>query len=189
MTKKHNIPLSTIISKCREQDSTAQRQLYDMYVLKLYNVAYRILRSKEDAEDAVHQAFRKGFAKITTYDSQRGHIGSWLSKICVNESLVIIKKKKLSFDLIEDQLSVASSLPSKLDELEAEYIYKAIQELSEQQRIIFNLYEIEGYSHGEIAQMLDMKEGTCRAYLTRAKSSLRDMLSVSATTKRKIVTR
>ena len=189
MTKKQNIPLSTVISQCREQNPSAQRRLYDMYVLKLYNIAYRILLSREDTEDAVHQAFRKGFAKISTYDSGRGHIASWLSKICVNESIAIIKKRKISFELMDDSLTIASSIPSKLEELEAEYIYKAIQKLSAQQRIIFDLYEIEGYSHREIAELLQMKEATCRAYLTRAKINLRDMLRNDHPNHTKIVSR
>lgn len=189
MTKKQNIPLSTIISKCREQDPTAQRRLYDMYVLKLYNISYRILQSREDAEDAVMQAFKNAFGRINTYDIERGHIASWLSKICVNESLAIIKKRQVSFELMDDSLTIASSIPSKLEELEAEYIYKAMQKLSEQQRIIFDLYEIEGYSHREIAELLQMKESTCRAYLTRAKINLRDMLRNDHPNHTKIVSR
>lgn len=177
MSKKQSIQLSTIISKCKEQDPTAQRRLYDMYVLRLYNVAYRIVYSREDAEDAVHQAFRKAFAKIDTYNVDKGHMSNWLNRICVNESITIIKKRKLKFNPIEDQLTIASSAPSKLDHMEAEYIYKAISRLPEQQRIIFNLYEIEGYTHKEIADMLGSKESTCRAYLTRAKSKLRELLS------------
>ena len=170
------IPISTIISKCKEQDPAAQRQLYDRYVLKLYNVSYRILHSREDTEDAVQQAFRKAFAKMDTYAPDRGHISSWLTKICVNESIAIVRKRKVKFDPIEENLTIATNAPSKLDDLEAEYIYRAISKLKEQHRIIFNLYEIEGYSHKEIAVMLQMNVSTCRAYLTRAKMRLRELL-------------
>jgi len=174
-----NIPISTIVSKCKEQDPAAQRELYDMYVLNLYNVSYRILLSREDAEDAVHKAFVKAFAKIDTYKTERGHISSWLAKICINESIAIFRKRKVRFDSIDDKLTIASSEPSKLEHLEAEYIYKAINMLSDQQRVIFNLFEVEGYSHKEVALLLDMNENTCRAYLSRAKVNLRELLKVN----------
>jgi len=173
MTQVQYITTKDLVAGCKTRDRRSQRLLYDRYVLKLYNTAMRIVRSKEDAEDALQRSFRNAFEKIDTFHETKGQLGAWLNRICINESLATLRRRKLNFESIDQHMNVESGAHSIIDDLDTEYIYAALDRLNDEQKVIFNLYEIEGYSHNEIAKLLEINPSTSRTYLARAKKNLR----------------
>lgn len=119
--------------------------------------------------------FSKVFNSIEHFDDQKGSLKSWIRRICVNTTIDVLKKEakwEPSWNTIEhipnDQLQT--------NQFDTDYLLQLIEQLPAEQRFIFNLYEIEGYSHEEIAELLDINVNSCRVYLSRAKKKLRSSL-------------
>lgn len=154
-------------------------QVYEMYKDMLYNVSYRILRQKNDAQDVVHDGFIKAFLNIQKLDNDR-HLGPWLKRIVINCSLDYLKKRnKLSWIEESQELREETNSVNNRDE-EDTYSLKdvkaAINSLKEKYRIIIILYLIDGYSHKEIACCLGLKESTVRNQYRRGKIQLKQLI-------------
>ena len=160
----------------RRNDVRAQRELYDLLVLRMYNTVLRILKNREDAEDCVQMGFSILFNKIEIFDPKKGTFAAWSTRIFINESLGILRRRKIRFDSINDNMYVESYSISPLEKMKAEDILNLMDRLNDQMRVIFNLYEIEGYSHKEIGQILDIAESSSRTYLMRAKKKLKTLV-------------
>jgi RNA polymerase sigma factor (sigma-70 family) len=164
-----------LIEECRKGDSKAQFMIYDQYSKAMYNLAYRILNNREDAEDLLQEAFVECFRNIDSFRFE-STFGAWLKKIVVNRSINHIKKKKIDLTLCE-------TLPATIYEeeedvvYETERIFKGIEMLPDGYRIILTLYLIEGYDHAEISQILGISESTSKSQYSRAKEKLRNLLS------------
>ncbi len=165
--------MEVLLDRVRKCEPVAQRELYTQLVNIMYNTAWRLLKNREDTEDCLQIGFSQLFRNIDQYDTKKGAFSTWSTRIFVNESLRILKKKKLRFEEINDNLNVADYSISSLEHMQANDILRFIARLPDQLQVIFNLYEIEGYSHKEIAESLDIAESSSRTYLTRAKMKLR----------------
>lgn len=176
MIKYSKIELEKLILQCKKQDSNAQRKIYDYFVLSLFNTSKRILNDGRSSEDAVQNAFIKTFDKIHQFSFAKGSFSAWIHRICVNESIEILRKKKTVQDLSNHEY-VADGNSTIADTMDAEYILEMMEKLPDTQRLIFNLYEIEGYSHREIGELIGINESSSRTYLMRAKSKLMSMIS------------
>jgi len=174
-----DIEFERLLMRVRRCDAMAQRKLYDLLVLKMYNTALRILKNKEDTQDCLQNGFSLIFKNIEQYDDKKGTFITWSTRIMINESLRILRKKKIYFEDVSENHSVASKSVSPLDDLQLEDIIKLINALPDQMRVIFNLYEIEGYTHKEIGQMLGVAESSSRTFLMRAKKKLRSLLETT----------
>ena len=164
-----------LIEDCRKGNSKAQFRLYDQYSKAMYNLAYRILNKREDAEDILQEAFVECFRNLDSFRFE-STFGAWLKKIIVNKCLNHIKKKKIDLTLCE-------TLPTTIYEEEEEVIYetrkifKSIELLPDGYRIILTLYLLEGYDHSEISQILGISESTSKSQYSRAKEKLKNILS------------
>jgi len=164
-----------LIEECRKGNSKAQFRLYNQYSKAMYNLAYRILNNREDAEDILQEAFIECFRNIDSFRFE-STFGAWLKKIIVNKCINYIKKKKIDVTLFE-------TLPPTVYEEEEEVIYKTekiikgIEMLPDGYRIILTLYLLEGYDHSEISQILGISESTSKSQYSRAKEKLRSILS------------
>lgn len=138
---------------------------------------YRYLKSKEDAEEIVSDGFIKVFQNLNSFVyKDLKSFEAWIRRIMINECLMFLRKKKIIFQDENTALHVESE--SKTDHnLEAEELYDLILSLPSGYRTIFNLYTIEGYSHKEIAKMLNISEGTSRSQLTKARMALKEMVN------------
>ena len=163
-----------LIEDCRKGNSKAQFRLYNQYSKAMYNLAYRILNNREDAEDILQEAFVECFRNIGTFRFE-STFGAWLKKIVVNKCINHIKKKKI--DLIP-----CETLPDSVNEENEEVnydtakIFKCIELLPDGYRIILTLYLLEGYDHSEISQILTISESTSKSQYSRAKEKLRNLL-------------
>lgn len=175
---KHNKTYQTdqaLAEDCARYNQRAQFFLYSQYVDIMYHTVFRYCFNQSLTEDILQIAFTKVFASIQQYDAEKGSLKSWIRRICTNTAADVLKKEaKWESVWDEDRDMAAENL--HLTFIDTEYLLKLIAELPDEQRLIFNLYEIEGYSHEEIAQMMNINVNSCRVYLSRAKKKLRSAI-------------
>lgn len=167
----------SILAGCLNNDPSAQRELYNRYSPKMLSVCYRFANSREDAEDMLQEGFIKVFTQMHTFQN-KGAFEGWIRRIIVHTCINFLKKNKkfsYSIDLEQaDYLEVREeTMPSVM---QARQIIECIRLLPLGYRTVLNLYAMEGYSHKEIADMLDIEESTSRSQYTRAKSMLEAIL-------------
>jgi RNA polymerase sigma factor (sigma-70 family) len=167
----------SILKGCLKNEAAAQRELYNRYSPKMLAVCYRFAHNREDAEDMLQEGFIKVFSQIHTFRNQ-GAFEGWIRRIIVHTCINNLKKNKKfneSVDLIHaTTLQVREdSVPSIV---QAKQVVECIRMLPIGYRTVLNLYAIEGYSHREIGNMLDIEESTSRSQYTRAKQMLEDIL-------------
>ncbi len=151
----------------------SQEALYKTYYAYSMSICLRYAPDQDEAVDIMNDAFIKVFESIKNYDPKSSFI-SWLRRIIINTAIDNYRKSMLDRKYItySDNETMAIDTNS-VDSLELEDIMLILNKLPEQQRVVFNLYEIEGYSHKEIAEKFDISEETSRAYLSRAKQNIR----------------
>jgi RNA polymerase sigma-70 factor (ECF subfamily) len=143
----------------------------------MLSVCYRFAQNREDAEDMLQEGFIKVFTQIHTFEN-RGAFEGWIRRIMVHTCINILKKNKKFNDSVD--LIHASGLHIREESvpaiIQAKQVVECIRLLPLGYRTVLNLYAIEGYSHREIAGMLDIEESTSRSQYTRAKAMLEDIL-------------
>lgn len=166
-----------IISGCLHKDPSAQRELYNRYSPKMLSVCYRYALNREDAEDMLQEGFIKVFTQIHTFQN-KGAFEGWIRRIIVHTCINFLKKYKKFSDSID--ISQATNIYVKEESIfsimQAKQVTECIRSLPIGYRTVLNLYAIEGYSHREIATMLEIEESTSRSQYTRAKVLLESML-------------
>jgi RNA polymerase sigma-70 factor (ECF subfamily) len=166
-----------ILQGCLKNEAAAQRELYNRYSPKMLAVCYRFAHNREDAEDMLQEGFIKVFSQMHTF-LNKGAFEGWIRRIIVHTCINNLKKNKRfneSLDIVHAHgVQVREeSVPSIV---QAKQIVECIRILPIGYRTVLNLYAIEGYSHKEIAEMLDIEESTSRSQYTRAKHMLEAIL-------------
>ena len=164
-----------LVHGCTRNDRIAQRDLYNKYCDAMFTIAYRIMNNRDDAHDALQEAFIQVFRDISQYrfDST---LGAWIKTIVVRTSLrLLAKNRNLSFTGMDDVSSEEMILIP--DTLNSEYLEKIILSLPDGYRTVFLLTEVEGYSHEETAKMLGVSVGTSKSQLHHARKMLKTRLS------------
>ncbi|WP_299681997.1 RNA polymerase sigma factor [uncultured Dokdonia sp.] len=163
-----------LIEACKNNNLKAQMQVYLNYKDMLYNVSFRIVKSKQDAQDTVHDAFIKAFQNISKLEDNH-NLGAWLKRIVINCSLDFLRKKK-KLDDLQDSVALQEEEEDtdtfEETSLKVAAVKKAIHALKDKYRIIIILYLIEDYSHREIAEQLGLNESTVRNQYIRGKRLL-----------------
>jgi RNA polymerase sigma factor (sigma-70 family) len=166
-----------LIQGCLRNDAAAQQELYYRFSPKMLSVCYRYAKSREDAEDMLQEGFIKVFTQIHQFQN-RGALEGWIRRIIVHTCINNLKKNKKFSDSVD--IIHASSVPVREENipsiLQAKQVVECIRLLPLGYRTVLNLYAIEGYSHKEIAEILDIEESTSRSQYTRAKAMLEDIL-------------
>lgn len=162
-----------IIQACLNGDKTGQYKLYKLLAPKLMAVCLRYTKSKAEAEDCLQDAFIKIFNNLKNFNGS-GPVEAWARRITVNTLISYLNKHKAmkqSYD-IEDHKDYINSNEDLSDRLSYNELIKIINLLPDSKRTVFNLFVIEGFSHREIAEMLEITESTSRAQLSKAKDML-----------------
>jgi RNA polymerase sigma factor (sigma-70 family) len=166
-----------LLQGCIKNDASAQQELYQRCSPKMLSVCYRYAKNREDAEDMLQEGFIKVFSQISKFE-KRGSLEGWILRIMVHTCINHLKKNKKFNDNVD--LAYAGNLVVREDYIpsiiQAKQIVETIRTLPIGYRTVLNLYAIEGYSHKEIGQLLDIEESTSRSQYTRAKSMLEEML-------------
>ena len=167
----------TIIAGCLHNDAIAQRELYNRYSPKMLSVCYRFAQNREDAEDMLQEGFIKVFTQIHTFQN-KGVFEGWIRRIIVHTCINFLKKYKKFNDNID--LDYATGLQVKEETIpsmmQGKQVIECIRHLPMGYRTVLNLYALEGYSHREIGEMLNIEESTSRSQYTRAKAMLEMIL-------------
>ena len=166
--------LQDLIAGCKRKDTWARKKLYELYAPAMLGVCVRYVEEKETARDILHEGFIKAFTKIEKY-SGAGSFDGWMRKVFATTALEYLRSTKalgesISLDCWNETADVDST--DIVQQLSAEEIIRCINELPSGFRTVFNLYAIEGYSHAEIAQMLNIQEASSRSQFARARQML-----------------
>lgn len=159
-------------------DKNFWEDTYQRNIRKLIGLCYRYVGNKEISEDIAHDSFLTAMEKSDSYKNL-GHFDAWLRKITLNNALQHLKKEK---KLAEEKKNIILDGINDEDEKIAQnftlhQLLSAINQLPDHHKTVFNLYVIDEYSHKEIAQKLNISEGTSKSHLSRAKNRLREILN------------
>lgn len=158
-------------------NAAAQEALYNRFSPRMLGVCYRFAKNREDAEDMLQDGFIKVFTQLHQYRNE-GALEGWIRRIIVHTCINILKKNKKfaeSVDIIHaNSVYVKEEMIPSI--MQAKQVVECIRTLPLGYRTVLNLYAIEGYSHKEIANMLDIEESTSRSQYTRAKAMLEEIL-------------
>jgi RNA polymerase sigma factor (sigma-70 family) len=166
-----------LLEGCRKGKASAQRGLYDRLAPKMLGVCLRYIRDREEAEHIMIGGIVKVFEKLDQFKSE-GSFEGWVRRIVVNDCLMYIRKNRnMSLESDIETVSDHPDLSVMEDSLSQEDLLKLIGELPVGYRTVFNLYAIEGYSHAEIAEQLNISENTSKSQLSRARKWLQTKLA------------
>lgn len=171
-----NITDSDLIKGCLENDRRMQQELYNRFAPKMYGVCLRYTGNADDAQDVLQDGFVKVFRKLDSFRSE-GSFEGWIRRVFVNTAIEHFRRKHYMQPVTErEENTLESKTLTALDGLSEKDILKLVQQLAPGYRAVFNLYVVEGYSHKEIGEILDITEGTSKSQLSRAKVILQDMI-------------
>jgi RNA polymerase sigma-70 factor (ECF subfamily) len=166
--------LQDLIEGCKRKDTWARNKLYELYAPAMLGICVRYVAEKETALDVLHEGFIKVFTKIESY-SGAGSFEGWMRKVFVTSALEYLRSAKAfsgTISLEHCYETEDSSAEDAVEQLSAEEIVRCINELPTGFRTVFNLYAVEGYSHAEIAQKLNIQEASSRSQFARARQML-----------------
>ncbi len=172
-----------IIEGCKLGQQRSQYQLYQLYSKAMFNVCYRMMSNREEAEDLLQDSFTDAFRRLHTfrYESSFGH---WLKRITVNKCINEIKRKKADLDYYDNMGWFENQEEEKEEAygngLTVENVKKAMEHLPSGSRMIFSLYLLEGYDHVEISQILDISESNSKSQYMRAKRKVKEILNTNS---------
>ncbi|HMO33500.1 MAG TPA: sigma-70 family RNA polymerase sigma factor [Lacibacter sp.] len=166
-----------ILQGCLQNKPAAQQELYNRYSPKMLAVCYRFAHNREDAEDMLQESFIRVFTQIHQFQG-KGSFEGWIRRIVVHTCINQLKKHRKFNDSVD--ISQAQNLLVREDSvpslIQAKQVIECIRSLPVGYRTVLNLFALEGYSHREIAGMLDIEESTSRSQYTRAKAMLEQIL-------------
>jgi RNA polymerase sigma-70 factor (ECF subfamily) len=165
--------LDEIVRGCRKDNARAQSELYYRYSGRFLGLCRRYVGSVGEAEDIMIGGFMKIFEKISQYKGQ-GSFEAWMTRIMVNESLTFIRKNKnMSLNVAIEAADREPDYRTAEAHFDAAQLMALVDELPIGYRTVFNLYVMEGYSHKDISELLNISEGASKSQLSRAKAQLR----------------
>jgi RNA polymerase sigma-70 factor (ECF subfamily) len=165
-----------IIQGCIENKASAQEKLYALYSRRMMAICLRYTRSRAEAEDIFHEAFIKVFKNIGMWHG--GSFEGWMRRIFVNTAINHFHQNRKYFDHVDTSYaeSMLSSTEDIISQLSNQELLEIISRLPEGYKMIFNLHVVEGYNHAEIAEMLNIAEGSSKSQLSKAKAYLKKLI-------------
>ena len=173
-----------MVRRAQEGDETAFREIVEHYQSKVFSIIHGIVRQRNDVEDIAQQVFTKVYFSIRNFDF-RSSLITWIYKITVNECFDYLRKKKVrrlvyESDLSEDEVrrienaepAVDRQAPADVSLARRDYVVKLLARVSEEERMLLMLKEVEGHSVEELAEMTGMNENTIKVKLFRARQKL-----------------
>jgi RNA polymerase sigma-70 factor (ECF subfamily) len=168
-----------LLEGCRDGDLAAYEKLYERHASRMKSIAFNLLGNAADAEDAVQDAFLKIYRGVKTFRGGAA-FSTWIYRIVVNTSYDALRRRKTrpagpSVEAIDGREilppSPGSDHPLRLA------LAKSVARLKPKHRAVFLLFEVEGFTHGEIARILGIPEGTSKTFLFDAKKNLQRWLA------------
>ena len=164
-----------LIADCRKGKAKAQKALFEQYSPKMLAVCVRYIKDLASAEDVLLLAFMKVFENLDKFEA-KGSFEGWIRKIVVNEALGHLRKNtKIQFEESQ-KADIEAHAHSPTTDLEVQDLLQLLHQLPTGYRTVFSLYAIEGYSHQEIGEMLNITESTSKSQLNRARNMLKNLV-------------
>jgi len=160
-----------LLAACRRRDIRAFEHLYQAHGSRLKSIAYHVAGNRQDAEDAVQETFLKLYTAIHGFHGQSS-IGTWLCRIVINVCYDLARKRRRETGAPAEDRPAAGSPPALRVALQ-----DALRRINPRHRTVFLLFEVEGLRHAEIASILEVPEGTSKAWLFEAKKELKRLLT------------
>lgn len=169
---------SRLVKRCKANERSAQEELYKLFHAEMLRLCYRYLKSDDLAAEALNTGFLKVFQNISTFDIQKGELDVWIRTIMVRTCIDLSRKEAKFQEMVNRDEETATQFiaPEILEKLYAQDLLKAIRLLPVATKLVFNLSFIDGYSHKEIGEQLQISESTSRWHLSEAKKQLRAIL-------------
>lgn len=167
-------PFELLLKKCIEGNRRSQKKLYELFYGYAMSISLLYVNNREDAAEIMNDSFLKVFTYLHSYHTQMP-FKPWLRRIIINTGIDHFRKNERYLHVLYDEDKVSDeAIPVEFDsDLD---ILHLLQSLSPQYRMVFTLYVMEGYKHNEIAEMLNISEGTSRSNLLRAKENLKTLI-------------
>lgn len=167
--------IENLLHECKNNNTQAQEQLYKLLAPKLFAVSLKYSRNYEEAQDNLQESFLLIFEKLKQFKGE-GSFEGWAKRLVVNYVLQQYRKQGAFLELVSDKLPNIEEVEVDDESVSMEFLLKIIQELPDRYRLVFNLYVVDGYSHKEIAEMLEITDGTSKSNLARAKMILKEKI-------------
>jgi RNA polymerase sigma factor (sigma-70 family) len=176
MFLKKEFTEEAMIAGCVANDRKAQEYLYKLYFQPIWTMCLRYMKNEADAMDILNDGFLKVFLKIDKYED-KNNLEGWIRRVVYNTLVDHIRKnQKYTRFMVFDEYDAPLKDQANSNLFE-EDLMKEIDRLPKTTKDVFKLYAIEGYNHSEIAEMLEMSEGTSRWYLSEARKKLKEKLN------------
>ena len=165
------------IEGCKKQDRISQKYLFDTYSDGMLMVCMRYVKHLPDAEEIMLNGFYNFYRTIDRFIySHESSVGGWLKKIMVNECLMFLRKNN-SLKIVDQEYAAEVNIDDgQMARMNARDLFKLITTLPVGYRTVFNLFAGEGYSHKEIAAMMNITEGTSKSQLNKARGLLQQAM-------------
>lgn len=166
-----------LIKRALANDRKAQHTIYDKFSPKMLSVCRQYIRDIQFAEDVMVMGFVKVFKGLHSFE-HKGSFEGWIRRIMIRESISFLRKRQ--FVVFDDEMMTPKGMPVIGDAsiIDVEYVQALIDALPEGYKMVFVLHAVEGYKHNEIAEMLDITEGTSKSQLFKARKFLQENLKL-----------
>jgi RNA polymerase sigma-70 factor (ECF subfamily) len=169
------VGLDQLIHNCKKNDAKAQEQIYKLFAPKFFGVCLKYSTNYVEAEENLQDGFIIVFNKIEQFQF-KGSFEGWAKRIMINNALQKYRSQVRFLEVVNDRI-IDDEVP-EIDDIDVslDYLMQIIQELPDRYRMVFNLYVLDGYSHKEIAEMLEITTGTTKSNLARARMILKEKI-------------
>lgn len=176
--KSKSFDLQSVLEDCLASKGSAQKQLFEQYYGLAKSISLRYSNSREEAEEMLNDGFIKVFSKLNQYDIEQP-FEAWFRTVVIRTCIDYYRKNhsKISFIDVEE-VHYLEHNDGLIEKLNTEEILELVQKLPPSYRTVFSLYVVEGYSHGEIAEMLNINEGTSRSNLAKARMKMQEWVKL-----------
>jgi RNA polymerase sigma-70 factor (ECF subfamily) len=176
MNLEENPQLHIWIEACKKQDRKSQKELYKACFSYAMSICLRYANNKEEAKEILNDSFLKVFDKIH-HLSPPYQFKAWLRRILINTAIDYLRRNKpFLYSADSSEVQTIYIEPTAFEHLSAQELLEMVQALPPTYRTVFNLFAIEGYSHEEIAEMLEISVGTSKSNLHKARQALQKKL-------------
>lgn len=165
-----------IIKRCKNNDKVAQQHLHQLSYAQLMQICNRYIKSADDADYVLNEAYFKIFTKIDTYNYNQS-FNAWMRTIVINTSLDFIKSEKKHYNQTDVTTLVIEPTYNTNQPLDGKDLLQLLHSLPTQQQAVFNLFAIDGYSHKEIAEQLKISESNSKYLLFHARKALQEKVN------------
>lgn len=182
MVTEEDKHLHELLKACQRKDRKSQEKLYKQFYGFAMGICLRYTRSRDEAVEVVNDGFLKIMNNLDKYTPGLSFKG-WLRRIMINASIDHYRRNEKHYEHVDISYAKSNNLsPDVISFLGEEVIMNAVQGLPPSYRMVFNLYVIEGYKHSEIAQKLNISEGTSKSNLNIARTKLMKILNFETDT-------